>query len=424
MPASPAPARFAALRNRDCRWYLGGSMLAMMADNVEHVITYWVLWQHFHSTALVAFEVLSHWLPFLLFSVYSGALADRFDCRRVIQAGQIMFMAASAGWAVLFLTGTLQIWNACLLLVIHGVAGTLWGPAEQLMLHDFVGTKDLPSAIRLNATGRSLGILLGPAVGSALLLGLGPTWGITANVAFYLPLTLFLARTRFTGHTRTSSSTDEASRVRLTALQALGVLKDVRDDAVLVSMIALAGLGSFFIGVALQSVMPIFAADFGTGTDGTAYGVLLFASGAGGVLGGLLLEVTGRIPVTVRAAALSTLIFGTATLGFALTGSYPFAVALLVLSGAANLAAMSIAQTIVQLRAPAGHRGRVIGLFGMSANGLRFGSGLTVGLFGGVVGVHASLALSSAALLAGTVLVMAYVARYQRGQVRAGVGQD
>ena len=44
----------------------------MMADNIEHVITYWVLWQKFHSPALAGFEVISHWVPFLLFSVYFG----------------------------------------------------------------------------------------------------------------------------------------------------------------------------------------------------------------------------------------------------------------------------------------------------------------------------------------------------------------
>jgi hypothetical protein len=86
-PAEPAPVgaprRFAALRNRDCRPYLVGTGLAMMADNVEHVITYWVLWGS--TPRRVGFQVISHWVPFLLLSVYFGGLADRFDCRRVIQ---------------------------------------------------------------------------------------------------------------------------------------------------------------------------------------------------------------------------------------------------------------------------------------------------------------------------------------------------
>src|SRR5215470_12903279 len=127
------PAKFAALRNPDCRPYLFGAALAMMADNIEHVITYWVLWRKFQSPALAGFEVISHWVPFLLFSVYFGSLADRFDCRRVIQSAQLLFMLVSAAWGVLFVTGSLRVWEACVLLVLHGCAGALWSPAEQLM---------------------------------------------------------------------------------------------------------------------------------------------------------------------------------------------------------------------------------------------------------------------------------------------------
>lgn len=106
-----APRKFAALHNRDCRPYLCGAALAMMADNIEHVITYWVLWQKFHSPALTGFEVISHWVPFLLFSVYFGSLADRHDCRRLIQAAQGLFMAVSAAWGVLFFTNSLHMWR-------------------------------------------------------------------------------------------------------------------------------------------------------------------------------------------------------------------------------------------------------------------------------------------------------------------------
>ncbi len=402
-----APAKFAALRNKDCRPYLFGAALAMMADNVEHVITYWVLWNKFHSPALAGFEVISHWVPFLLFSVYFGGLADRYDCRRVIQAAQVLFMLVSAGWGVLFLTGTLQIWHACLLLVLHGLAGALWGPGEQLMLHDFVGDADLPSAVRLNATFRSLGILFGPVVGSALLLGLGPTAGIFTNIAIYLPLTLFLFRTKFTGHTRDGG----VRRPRVGLVDSVRVLRQVSGNHTLVSMIILGGLGSFFIGASMQSSMPIFASDLGAGSAGTAYGVLLFANGAGGVIGGILLEATGRIKPNVLAAVVSTGVYGVSTVFFAASSSYPLSVALLVVGGVANLAAMSIGQTVVQLLAPPAERGRVIGVYSMSASGLRFGSGVTVGLFGAIVGIHWSLGLSAATLCVGTVLAGIYALR-------------
>jgi MFS family permease len=396
-----APRRFAALRNPDCRPYLFGAALAMMADNIEHVITYWVLWEKFHSPALAGFEVISHWLPFLFLSVYFGGLADRYDCRRVIQAAQVLFMLVSAAWGVLFLTGTLRIWEACVLLSLHGIAGALWGPGEQLMLHDFVGDEELPSAVRLNATFRSLGVLFGPVIGSALLLGLGPTAGIFVNVAFYLPLTLFLFRTKFTGHSRDQRP---VKRERIGLKDSVRVLRQVRTNRILVSMIILGGLGSFFVGASMQSSMPIFAQDLGAGSAGTAYGILLFANGAGGVIGGILMEATGRIPATVTAAVISTFVYGLSTFFFAVSSSYPLAVLLLIIGGVANLASMSIGQTVVQLLADPADRGRVIGVYGMSANGLRFGSGVTVGLFGAIVGIHWSLGLSAAALCVGTLL--------------------
>ena len=406
-------AKFAALRSGPCRLYLGGAALAMMADNIEHVITYWVLWQKFHSSALTGFEVISHWLPFLLLSPYFGALADRHDCRKLISGAQGLFMAVSVSWGVLFATGTLRVWNACVLLVLHGMAGALWGPAEQLMLEDFVGPADLPSAIRLNSTARSLGILFGPVVGSALLLGLGPVHGIWANVAIYLPLTLLMARTKFTGHRRDGV----VARTRIGVLAAVRVFKEVGRDRVLAAMVVLAGLGSFFVGSAMQTVMPAIATSMGTSSTGTAYGVLLFANGLGGVLGGLLLEGTGWLRLSVRAAVWSTAVYGASTVAFAFSHDYVIAALLLVIGGIANLAAMSITQTVVQLRAPREKRGQVVGVYGVGANGMRIGSGFTVGIFGAIVGLRTSLGLSAAALCAGTVIVAVYLAISRRNAV-------
>src|SRR5207247_2840861 len=110
---------FAALHHRDFRYYFVGTMLAMMADNIEHVISYWLLYQKFHSPVLAGFAVISHWTPFLFLSVYFGGLADRYDCRKIIQIAQLMYMGVSASWAVLLYTNTIQVWHASTLLIIH-----------------------------------------------------------------------------------------------------------------------------------------------------------------------------------------------------------------------------------------------------------------------------------------------------------------
>src|ERR1051326_6415360 len=148
IPDTPQPphtgkGRFAALKNPQCREYIGGASLSMAGDSIEHVITYWVLFQQFHSPALAGFAVISHWVP-SLFSVYFGAWADRADCRKIIQLAQLMYMSVSAVWGVLVLTDSLQMWHAMVLLSVHGLAGAIWAPAEQLMLHDLAGRETLP----------------------------------------------------------------------------------------------------------------------------------------------------------------------------------------------------------------------------------------------------------------------------------------
>jgi len=287
------------------------------------------------------------------------------------------------------------------------MAGALWGPGEQLMLHDLVGSRDLPSAVRLNATFRSLGVLCGPVVGSALLLGLGPTAGIFVNAAFYLPLTIFLMVTRFTGHTRG----DAGPRPRLGLREAGRTLRRVSGNRVLMSMIVLGGLGSFFIGSSVQAAMPALAGELGIGSAGAAYGLLLFATGVGGVVGGFVLEAAGGIAPSVRTALVATFVQGLSTVGFALVGSYVLALAFLVVAGVANMVSTSVGQTVVQLEAPPEERGRVVGVYGMSSGGLRAGSGLTVGMLGILTGIHWSLAISSAALCLGTLLTAALTYR-------------
>ncbi len=106
---SPKHKAFEALSIPSFPLFVGTFVLTMMADSVEHVISYWVAFQKFQSPALGGFAVISHWLPYLLFSVGVGSLNDRFDSRRLIQIGAALFMCASLGWGYFFVTNSLTI---------------------------------------------------------------------------------------------------------------------------------------------------------------------------------------------------------------------------------------------------------------------------------------------------------------------------
>jgi MFS family permease len=397
---------FAALHHKDFRVYFVATMLAMMADNIEHVISYWLLYEKFRSPVLAGFAVLSHWTPFLLFSVYFGAMADRYDCRKVIQVAQIMFMGVSAAWAVLFWTDTIEVWHACVLLVIHGMAGVLWGPGSQLLIHDIVGGEQLQSAIRLNSTSRQLGVLFGPAVGGGLMLLLSPAAGLVANTLIYLPLTIWLLTVPYTGHSREDSV---PARRAISWRDAFQIIREISGNRPIITMVALGGCVSFFVGTAFQATMPEFAHDLGTEKADFAYSALLGANAAGAVVGGFLLEGRGWLPPNVKTAIISAILWCATIAVFALSTSYALSLTLLFVAGVLNLAFSSMAQTIVQLRSPPQLRGRVIGLYSMASLGLKAFSGLTVGVLGGLIGVHWSLAGSALVLLAITVALLAFM---------------
>jgi len=404
------PRAFGALSVRGYRMFLFTFLMTMMADNVEHVISYWVAFQKFHSAALGGFAVVAHWLPYLLFSVAIGGLNDRIDSRRLIQIGAVMFMGVSLGWGYLFITDTLHIWHAMILLVLHGLAGVFWSTSSSVLLYDIVGTEQLHSAVRLNATVRYLGMLVGPGVGSLIMLTLGPKYGILLNACFYLPILLWLARAPFGRHLRGLAAAPKRA-VRGLA-DVVATAREVRGLPVTLAMLVLAGAASFFVGNSYHAQMPGFAHDVGHGDPGVAYTSLLGADAAGALLGGILLESRGAALATHRSNALRlSLCWAIALFAFALTRTYWIALPLLFLAGFFELSFSSMAQTLVQLDAPEAARGRVLGLFSMAASGLRTFSGISVGLLGSLTSIHTSLAVSSALFFC----AMLFVSLRQRG---------
>ena len=398
--SAPPPTKrsFAAMRHPGFRAQFITYVLAMMADNIEHVISYWMVYQKFHSPALAGFAIVSHWLPFLLFSVAAGALADRFDPRRIIQIGMTLFIIASLSWSYFFVTDTLQMWQAMVILVIHGCAGVLWQTPNQMLLYDIVGPSSLESAVRLNAMARYLGILIGPAVGGAILLALGPAPGIMVNTLFYLPLMIWLVNAPYGPRYRTGTPAPRR------AVRGFGdivqTIRDIKAHSVIVSMTLLAGAASFFVGNAYSSQMPGFADDLGHGDPGLSYSLLLAADAAGGFLGGVVLEGRGLLPPRPRTAIMLAILWCAALAVFSLANSYWLALGFLFAAGFLELAFNAMAQSLVQMDAPPDKRGRVIGLFNMASLGLRAFSGVSVGLLGSLIGMHWSLALSALATLA------------------------
>jgi MFS family permease len=406
-PTTPDTRSYAALRYPASRAYLLGAALAMMADSVEHVIVYWIIFEKFQSPSLAGFAVIAHWVPFLIGSIWAGALADRYDPRRIIQIGMGLFMLVSLSWGVLFATDSLEKWHAIILLIIHGLAGVLWSPAGQVLIHDVVGGRQLQSAIRLLATSRTLGLLLGPAVGGGLLLLVGPTIGIFLNVLIYLPLTLWLIR-----NPKRVNTDRKPSAASMTSFRDLfATIRQISNIPIVFSMSLLAGIAATLVGNAHEPQMPEFARDLGYGGQGFYYSLLLAANAVGALTAGIVLEARSMLPAKTRTSFILGMLWTVAMFGFAVSPYYVLSFALLACAGFLDLSFNSMTRTLAQIHSPPEIRGRAIGVFNVGSLGCRTFSGFTVGFGGGLIGIHFSLALSAAVLLAAMIALFFWAKR-------------
>ena len=186
-------------------------------------------------------------------------------------------------------------------------------PAGQVLVHDVVGGRQLQSAIRLLATSRTLACC--SAARGALLLIVGPTWGIFINVLIYLPLTLWLIRNPKEVNTNPNPTSAAMTSFR----DMFDTVRQVSGIPVVFAMSFLAGLAAFFIGNAHEPQMPEFARDLGYGGEGLYYSMLLTANAVGALMAGIILEAGNMLPAKTRTSFILGLLWALAILGFAVS---------------------------------------------------------------------------------------------------------
>jgi len=397
--AGPSAARFPALRVPAYRWYWLTSTISMVADNIEHVIGYWLLWELTHSPFWLGYPGISHWAPFILFSPFAGAWADRFDNRKLLQVSQGLYVLCSGGLGLLYLTGHLQLWHMVILLLVHGFSGVVQLPSSQVLIHDLVRKDELASALSLSAGSRNVAQFLGPLVGGFLLWALGPGGGLLANVLIYIPFTiaLLLLRPR-----RTTAPVRRATGLQ-GVLEGLGFVLQHRVmlGAILIVSIPMGVLGGF------QAMMPAFAAELDP--DPRAYTWLLTANGAGAITGAVILGALGRVRRKGLLLCFASLLWAALLLAFAITPWFWLAFLLMLFVGAWSIVSNAMSQTLVQHLAPDDKRGRVMGTYGMLVHGPRVFSGVLLGGAGAALGAHLGLGVLAAlvvAAVAGLILTL------------------
>ena len=410
MSVAPPPAqrlRLVAFEVPLYRWYFGASWISSAGDGMETVIRNLLVLQLAGDQAAfwLGMMVFAHWVPFTLFSLYGGTLADRYDLRKLQLVAQLLLFAAGLGVALVTIAGLVTVWWIFGFLLLHGFAGSIGNPAQQTLVHSIVGRDRLLSAVSLNSTSRQLSQVVGPAIAGLVFVAFGPGWGLLVNALSFVPLLLLLTFMRLPrAELRVPQATLDALREGI---------RFVRSRPRLSALIGVEMLPVVFLGHTFQSLLPLFARDR-LGADALGYSFLLVASGIGALGAAVWLAYGRERPDPLRIVVLTAAIEMAAILMFALATSYQLALVLMLVIGATAVIAQALANTTLQLSAPDRIRGRVMGAYSFGTQGTRVVNGPLLGGLAQVLGPAVAVAGSAALVLAALGGILAALARIDR----------
>ncbi len=390
-PKTRAPV-LAPLRHLTFRELWIGNNISNLGSLIQGVGAGWLMTELAVSNGMVALVQAANILPYMVFSLLAGALADNFDRRMVMIWAQSFMLVASAGLAALAFGGMVTPWVILIFTFIIGAGGALSNPAWQASVGDVVPRDEVRSAVGLNSMGFNLMRSIGPALGGMIVAAAGAGAAFAVNAVSYIAIVWALVRWR------------PETKPRRLPRESLGSALSAgwRYVAMSPALLRVMARGLLF-GVAASSVLallPVVAADVLRGTALT-YGLLLGAFGLGAI-GGVV--ASSRLAARLRNERLVQLAF----LGFALgveglafSRSIWLSLLALGLTGASWVLALSLFNVTVQLSTPRWVVGRALSFYQTATfGGMALGSWLW-GLVSDARGPVEALALSGVVLFLG-----------------------
>ena len=277
------------------------SALSNLADGVMKVALPLVAIRYTNSPALIAGLTFAFTLPWLAFALLAGALADRFDRRRLMLVANAARAAFLTCLTVAAVAGVGSIWLLYAAAVCIGVAETVYDTSAQSILPQLVSKDALSRANgRLYAAELTTNQFVGPPLGGFLVaLGVGLAFGAPVLLWVAAIGILLLVRGRFT--------TDHPRATTIRADIAEG-LRFLRGNTLLRTLAVMVG-GFNFASSAVFTVLVLYAVGPNSAMKLTdpGYGVLLTASALGSVLGTFLAEPAERLLGRSRSLTLTVL---------------------------------------------------------------------------------------------------------------------
>ena len=383
---------FKSLRiHRNYRLFFTGQIVSLAGTWMQNIALAWFVVELTRSPLAVGGLAFCRFLPFLLFGLYAGVIADRFDNRRLVMATQGAQMAVSAALTALAFSGLESIPAVYALAFLGGSALVLDAPGRQSLTFQMVGRDELPNAIALNTGLFNGSRIVGPAI-AGVIIGLGGT-----GVCFLINTLTFLAVLAALALMRDDElfSVERDPRKRAGAAIAEGIRFAWANHEIRLALIVL-GIAST-VGFNFHVIIPVLASEtLDAGPE--VFGILSAFFGAGALVGAMIQAV--RAKASWKGLLLGATGFSAGLLVLAPVTAVFLACAVLFAVGVCFTLWVANTSAILQLRAPDRLRGRVMSLFMFAFAGTAPIGGLFAGWLMDVGGTQLALALGGAISLA------------------------
>jgi MFS family permease len=364
----------ALLTQRSFLYFLLSRSLSRFSSQIAAVAIGWQVYDLTGSAFVLGMVGLVQFLPTALLVFVAGQAADRYERKRVLQVCQLVeaLTALFLAWGAY--AGSLTVAEIFVATFVLGTAGAFESPATAALLPLITPPGSLQRATALSSGSAQIATITGPALG-------GLAYAVSPGLPYGIMLVFLLFGAVFAGSIRLlkpSEAKDPATPNDLFA----GV-RFIRSNPAILGTISLDLFAVLFGGV--TALLPIYARDI-LRTGPLGLGILRAAPAVGALLMTALLAqhaISRRVGLRMFQAVI---VFGLATVVFAVSHWMWLSVLALAILGAADTVSVVIRFSLVQLATPNEMRGRVGAvnfLFINASNQLgQFESGVAAALFG------------------------------------------
>ena len=396
--AMAARGPFYALQFREFRLFFVGQLISVIGTWMQTVAQQWFVYQITGSATWLGIVSGASAVPYVLFAVWGGQVADRYPRRTTLLITQTAAMALAVVLAVLAwgrfgkATGT----QVAVLAALLGIVNAFNMPAQQAFVVDIVERRDaLGNAIALNSLRFNVARFLGPVVAGWALVQVGAAACFALNAVSFIAVLISLWMI-------------PPKRGPVAEGRDLGIgqgLRYINGTPRILRIILLLGIASLFTW-SISTVFPLLADVYHSGAGG--YSAMMAAQGAGAAVGGLLMATyADRLPrralvyggIALQSGALILLAFAP---------HYALALFWLAISGVSLIFFAISANTLVQEDAPDDLRGRVMAVYSLVQGAMTPIGGFLIGIVAEHAGVGPAIATFAGACLVGCLAIWAW----------------